>query len=85
MRLVLIGNKCDLISEKVVSDERGQALADEYHIPFFETSAKGDIHVEDAFASLVNKINARLFEVNGPIPDSDSLNLAKRQRQSCAC
>jgi hypothetical protein len=38
-----------LIKERRVSYERGKALADEYGWPFFETSAKENINVTEAF------------------------------------
>ncbi len=42
-RVVLIGNKCDLIEKRKVSYERGKALADEFGWLFFETSAKENV------------------------------------------
>mmetsp|Transcript_16388 Transcript_16388/g.19376 ORF Transcript_16388/g.19376 Transcript_16388/m.19376 type:complete len:174 (-) Transcript_16388:500-1021(-) len=43
---ILIGNKCDMDEQRVVSTEEGQNLAKEYGIQFFETSAKNDNNVE---------------------------------------
>ena len=40
MAQVLIGNKCDLESERVIPTEEGQQLAASLGIPFLETSAK---------------------------------------------
>ena len=57
---VLIGNKCDMDEKRVVTTARGKALADEYGIPFFETSAKGNINVETAFFSVARAIKKRL-------------------------
>ncbi len=37
---VLVGNKCDLASERQVSYELGKQFADSLGCPFFETSAK---------------------------------------------
>lgn len=37
---ILIGNKCDMESKRVVPKAKGQQLADEFGIHFFETSAK---------------------------------------------
>ena len=46
---ILIGNKCDVSEEKrVISTARGQALADEFGIPFAETSAKSGVNVTEA-------------------------------------
>ena len=36
-----------LVGVQKVSTEEGQALADEYGIKFFETSAKSDINVDE--------------------------------------
>ena len=33
---ILVGNKCDITEEKVVSTAEGQKLADEYGIDFWE-------------------------------------------------
>ena len=60
---ILVGNKSDVPEEKRrVSAGRGKAMADEFGIPFFETSAKAGFQVEDAFFSIardcVSKIKA---------------------------
>jgi len=58
---VLIGNKCDMNDQRAVSAEEGQALAEEYNIPFFECSAKQDIGVEKAFLTLATAAKNRLM------------------------
>ena len=46
--LMLIGNKCDISDQRVVSKERGQLLADECNIELFmEISAKENINVQE--------------------------------------
>lgn len=59
---ILIGNKCDWEEKRVVSTERGQALADELGIPFLEVSAKSNINVEKAFYSLASDIKKRIMD-----------------------
>merc|ERR1711871_1808489 len=59
---VLLGNKCDILDKKVVSTEKAQALADEYQIQLFETSAKNNISVEDAFITIASDIKKRLMD-----------------------
>ena len=55
--MILIGNKCDLESERAISTQEGQALArDEWKCPFFEASAKTRINVEESFYQLVREI-----------------------------
>jgi len=56
IKILLIGNKCDILDNKIISTEQGQLLADEYDIPFLETSAKNSINIENAFISLVKDI-----------------------------
>lgn len=45
--IVLVGNKLDLSpNERIVSRDRGQMLADQWMCPFYETSAKISINVQ---------------------------------------
>jgi hypothetical protein len=47
---VLVGNKSDMDeSKRAVPYSRGQALADEFRMRFFETSAKANTNVDDVF------------------------------------
>ncbi len=58
---ILIGNKCDVSEEKrVISTARGQALADEFGIPFAETSAKSGVNVTEAFMKIAGDIRSRM-------------------------
>jgi len=49
---ILLGNKADLEDKRMVDAAKGQALAAEYHIPFFETSAKSGDNLDAAFLKL---------------------------------
>jgi hypothetical protein len=53
--MVLIGNKIDLTSRNVDLKE-AQRTADEYGIPFVQTSAKTRQGVEEGFYTLVREI-----------------------------
>lgn len=72
---ILVGNKCDMISEKVVETARGQALADEYSIKFFETSAKSDINVVEAFTSIAQDIKKRLMDNPNATPQAGGIRI----------
>ncbi|KAL0890173.1 hypothetical protein Bca101_014156 [Brassica carinata] len=57
---LLVGNKNDLTSQKVVSTETAKAFADELGIPFLETSAKNATNVEEAFMAMTAAIKTRM-------------------------
>mmetsp|Transcript_419 Transcript_419/g.1148 ORF Transcript_419/g.1148 Transcript_419/m.1148 type:complete len:219 (+) Transcript_419:335-991(+) len=60
---ILIGNKCDMDeSKRVVSFARGKALADEFGLSFFETSAKNNVQVDDSFTTLAREVKDRLVK-----------------------
>lgn len=50
--MVLVGNKCDLTNREV-SREDGEKFATDNNCTFFETSAKDNINIEEAFTSLI--------------------------------
>ena len=54
--MVLVGNKCDLESERQVTTGEGQDLAKSFGCPFFESSAKSRVNVEESFYELVREI-----------------------------
>ncbi|CAN6209752.1 unnamed protein product, partial [Urochloa humidicola] len=67
---ILIGNKADMDeSKRAVPTSKGQALADEYGIKFFETSAKTNLNVEQVFFSIARDIKQRLSETDSKPED----------------
>ncbi|KAK3007402.1 hypothetical protein RJ639_017170 [Escallonia herrerae] len=62
---ILVGNKADMDeSKRAVPTSKGQALADEYGIKFFETSAKTNLNVEQVFFSIARDIKQRLADTD---------------------
>jgi len=73
---VLIGNKADMTADKKVETSRGQTLADEYGIKFFEASAKTNLNVVEAFTSIAIDIKKRLMDQGGgPKPNTNGIDL----------
>ncbi|KAI8082807.1 GTP-binding protein ypt1 [Halteromyces radiatus] len=53
---LLVGNKTDLMDQKVVETEQAKELSDSLDIPLLETSAKDSINVEQAFLTMAKQI-----------------------------
>lgn len=53
---VLVGNKCDLDTQRAVTVAEGAQLAKTMNCTFFETSAKTGVNVEEIFFTLVREI-----------------------------
>lgn len=54
-RIVLVGNKIDLESERMVTEKQGMDFSFQISAAFFETSAKGNKNVADIFSAAVQK------------------------------
>jgi len=54
--MVLVGNKCDLKDQRVITSEQGETLAKKFNCSFMEASAKAKINVDNIFIDLVRQI-----------------------------
>ncbi|GAA6097383.1 ras-related protein ORAB-1 isoform X2 [Tachysurus ichikawai] len=61
---LLVGNKSDLTSKKVVDFTIAKEFAETLKIPFMETSAKNASNVEKAFLTMASEIQKRVVEDN---------------------
>ena len=64
--MVLVGTKCDLEGERAVSEMEALSLAMELGCPYFETSAKDAVNVEECFFELVREMRKRYPIRNAP-------------------
>uniref|UniRef100_A0A6B2LKZ2 Uncharacterized protein n=1 Tax=Arcella intermedia TaxID=1963864 RepID=A0A6B2LKZ2_9EUKA len=53
--ILLAGNKCDL-TDRAVSTQEGQNKANEWKVPFFETSAKTNTNISEVFLNLTKLV-----------------------------
>lgn len=60
---LLVGNKSDLTSKKIVDYTTAKEFADHLGIPFLETSAKNATNVEQAFMTMAAEIKNRMQTV----------------------
>ena len=70
-KMILFGNKCDIIEDRKIKKEEGEEYAKNNNINFFEVSAKEGTNVDKAFESFVKDIL-----------DSSSPNENYKKRQS---
>lgn len=61
-KIVLVGNKCDMETERAVTTVQGKQLADKWGCPFFEASAKNDINITQVFEA---SLRALLGKIGG--------------------
>uniref|UniRef100_A8MZI4 RAB37, member RAS oncogene family n=3 Tax=Homininae TaxID=207598 RepID=A8MZI4_HUMAN len=81
---MLLGNKADMSSERVIRSEDGETLAREYGVPFLETSAKTGMNVELAFLAIAKELKYRA----GHQADEPSFQIrdyveSQKKRSSC--
>lgn len=85
---ILVGNKCDMLDEKVVSTEEGKKLAEEFNMLFWETSAKNGVNVEQCFHSIAKSVKDRIIADGGSGPTggkSVTLNSSKPTTKKGCC
>eukprot|EP01115_Flamella_aegyptia_P007076 TRINITY_DN2948_c0_g1_i1.p1 TRINITY_DN2948_c0_g1~~TRINITY_DN2948_c0_g1_i1.p1 ORF type:complete len:198 (+),score=89.06 TRINITY_DN2948_c0_g1_i1:49-642(+) len=77
--VVVLGNKCDLEKDREVPSTEGKAFADSIEAPFYETSAKARINVEEGFYQLVREI--RKWNEMISQEDNKSKNKSKEKKK----
>ena len=80
LRKVLVGLKCDEPG-RVVTEEEGKKLAEEYNMVLFESSARTNTNVSEVFYYLVKEI----FIEKGIIKDEEGIKLSKRKNKKNNC
>ena len=55
-KIIIVGNKIDLNDSREVSFEEGKNLAKKKNCPFFESSAKDKINIDEIFITLLEEI-----------------------------
>lgn len=59
--IILVGNKCDLTTKIEVPRQRGEDLAADFAVPFFEASAKQNVNVDEAFLCIADLVRDARF------------------------
>uniref|UniRef100_UPI00358E61EF ras-related protein Rab-37-like isoform X1 n=1 Tax=Myxine glutinosa TaxID=7769 RepID=UPI00358E61EF len=83
--IMLLGNKGDMTTERVVKKDEGERLAKEYGIPFMETSAKTGLNVELAFTAIAKELKHRVEKQpnDAKFRIQDYINSEKKKKSTC--
>ena len=76
---ILVGNKNDMEKERKVSFEKGMEFADLHGMKFFETSAKENKNVEEAFKEMTKDIINSLKKVNEKTNSNSNFVIGKKK------
>lgn len=85
--IVLVANKSDLSDERQVTPEMGVQVANSWgRTPFYETSAKYCLNVDQVFTDLVRQIMRRdsAFSLQSPTSIDDSGYIYKHEKRTSA-
>jgi len=83
--IYLAGNKIDVSEDlRVVKTEDGKKIADEFKLPFYETSAKSGINVNKIFEELVENIDEVYSKLEPPKNEiKNKLYTGKTNKKCC--
>jgi Ras-related protein Rab-7A len=82
---VLIGNKIDVENSRVVSQKRAESWCTPHNIPYFETSAKEAINVDQAFQTIARNALKQETSENIDIPSISLTDTRNVQDQKGGC
>ncbi|KAL0267993.1 UNVERIFIED_CONTAM: hypothetical protein PYX00_010095 [Menopon gallinae] len=80
---LLVGNKSDLQDKRKVSISEAQTRAQQWGVPYVETSAKTRENVDKVFFDLMREIRSRKIEDNNKASEGRGKNKSKRKKLKC--
>ena len=81
----LCGNKIDQKEFRVINNEEGIKMAQEFGFPFYETSAKEGININETFEDLVEKIDSVYSKLDTKIKKTKKNKLFKGKNKNNCC
>jgi small GTP-binding protein len=84
-QLVLFGNKLDLSTQRVISTQQGEDLADRHRVAFFETSAATGQNVSQAFNECVTSVYTRAKSAGVQIGEKKTPPAPKPNTDDAGC
>ena len=77
---ILVGNKSDLTDRRAVQIQNAKAQADDWKVPYVETSAKTRENVDKVFFDLMREIRVKKMDSEGP---KDKKEKGPRKKIKC--
>ena len=84
---ILVGNKTDLHDRRQVTTEEGEALAAELRMKYYETSARENYNVDEAFMGLAAEVKRRApqrFQAAGDAAGTVGIGAAAEEEGVCS-
>ena len=72
---VLVGNKCDLEEDRIVTSQEARKIAEEHGMEYFETSAKNSINIKEMMTHIMDKVYENLY---ANAVDGDEVDIGKQ-------
>ena len=92
IKLIIVGNKIDLVDQRAISTEQAEIKAKELGIPLMETSAKDATNVKEAFHDLLKEMYCELSQTlqivekqNMETKDGIQLNVEEKEKKKKGC
>ena len=87
--IIIVGNKCDLEEDRVITKEMGEEKAKNFNCPFFETSAKSKVNINEIFQEMLDdiydKIGKQKMEENNDNnvkkSDNETIDIEPKQKE----
>ena len=82
--VLLVANKID-IEKRIITKEDGENIAKSYDLDIYESSAKDNINVSEAFEDLAEKINAKykIMKERGKKLEENVPEITKSKKKCC--
>jgi GTPase SAR1 family protein len=85
---VLVGNKVDMTSVRVIQIPKAKELSGKFGMPFYEASAKSDQGIEDLFTAVTKRLIKRRREeekTKNSAPHSNPIQPQAEPQSSSSC
>eukprot|EP01136_Pigoraptor_vietnamica_P029368 Opistho-1_new@87468 len=83
--MVVVGNKMDLVDKRVVQTADAKAYADSIGSPYFETSAKTGVNIDESFFEVVRQITKTKQPEPAARKDSKATKGPKAEKKKKKC